>query len=161
MNSIDCAGGDLRISNCRLNATLVVMNVRVLTITKSVYWTPPTSDRPALLVRGTVSIGMDRTQIDEAAVGENLNPAGVPFDGVSDTTMDTLYPSSISGVIYVDGDVDLGNYLALSGSLVCTGPMRVGSGTYTLTRDGDMPCPIGFETYTFAPKPGGFSRAVQ
>jgi len=43
----------------------------------------------------------------EAQVGQNLDPPGFPYQGHADTALDDTYPSSLNGLVYLSGSLQL------------------------------------------------------
>lgn len=159
--SIDCLGGDLTISNCRLSASLIVWNVRRVIVTASVLWETPRADYPALGMRGTeLRFSLKDAPLSEAGNNVNFTPAALPFEGVSDSKMTSVLPNAIRGAIYVEGSVTAQTFLAIEGSLVCTGSITLNAGRYSLNRPTNFAVPPGFAAYMLTPQ-GGYSRVVQ
>lgn len=119
---IDMADKDMKIEDCRIEATLVIdlaANKRVQ-IQKGVYWVPHRSDYPALIVAGGEDIEIKiENPLDEHDIGVNFNPPGMPFEGQSDSDKDDVYPGIIKGLIHVaDGRVVLAKLTEIEGAVV-------------------------------------------
>ncbi|MCA9288778.1 MAG: hypothetical protein KDA05_09355 [Phycisphaerales bacterium] len=123
---IDCGGGDFIIQNCRIRATLVLVNARVVTVTSSVRIDPYTSGYPSLIVQGQIRFQVSTAPLDERAGGAiNFNPPGAPYLGVSDTDRLDTYPSGISGIVFATDDIIVDNNLTVTGTLITLDSLTV------------------------------------
>lgn len=105
---IDCENYPITISNSRLLCTLILENVGSNSkIAQSVFWEAAQANYPALLVDGDLELSMARNVLNEATLGINLNPTGTPYRGTTDSSLTTVYPSQIRGLIYVSGRIVL------------------------------------------------------
>lgn len=136
---IDCDGLDLLIRNLRVHGTLIIKGAGANSrVAGSVFWTPAVSNFPVLLVKGRKPFGLalSATDLSEAAVGTNLNPAGSPYLGEEDADLSDTYPSVIRGLIYTDHDLVLQpshnriEGVILSGAKVRSDPSAVLDLTY-------------------------------
>lgn len=127
------AGQTLTIRRCRLAATLVVNlgSGASLVTNGSNSWTPHDPTLPALIIRSTATASAtldgSATALTESAAGANLNPAGSPYDGVTDSDTSDSYPSRIKGVVHVIG----GNVTTSVADLILKGTL-VSEGSITL-----------------------------
>lgn len=164
---IDCKSTEaLQISNCRIVGTLVIFNPAATSGTiNSNYFAPAVSNYPALLVQGNWSLGTVATNLaDSAATGNattptiNYNPANTPYNGVSDTTYTTTYPSRIDGIVYASGNLTGKNAPAVNGVLLAGGTFTQSSGSLTLTYNSAYYTnpPPGFTSSTIVPVPGSW-----
>jgi len=116
---IDCGGKELRIRNCRIYGTLVVLNPDTASrLEGSVNWEAAVANYPALLVQGPMSFETVSSALTEAVAGMSLNPPGTPYQGSEDTDQLDSYPSKITGLIYVSGDASTTNQVTVDGALV-------------------------------------------
>jgi len=115
---IDCLGGDLRIRNLRIVGTLVILNPGVFSVEQSVNWEPAIPNYPSLLVRGNANLIFDNAILSEPSENVNYNPAGTPYQGVSDADELDSYPSLIKGLIYASLNVAISSYVTIDGVLV-------------------------------------------
>ena len=107
---IDCGGLDLEIKNSRLHCTLVVANAgNGSKVMGSVFWEAAQPNYPALLVENDFGLELSREPLEESAAGVNFNPAGTPYRGVVDSSTNTVYPSQIHGLIYINKLTHIGN----------------------------------------------------
>lgn len=117
MYSIDCAGADLDIRDCRIHGTLVVLNPGPNSrVEGSVAWSVP-SVVPALIVDGDMTIETTDAVLDEAALLVNFNHAGT---GIADEDSDIVdsYASLLDGLVYVSNDVILANRSVIDGLII-------------------------------------------
>jgi hypothetical protein len=104
--SIDCGGQSIRIQNCRVVGTLVLVNPGSGSyVGGSVHFEPAVANYPTLMVDGGLHFQFDGgSPLSEASVGVNFNPTGSPYNGEEDTVLDDTYPSVINGLVYVSND---------------------------------------------------------
>lgn len=130
-------GSRLRIRNCRIAATLIIDLglLSQLEILEAVNWDRPSGDLPTLVLTtaatSTVSITGTTSTLSESAVGMNLNPAGTPYNGVSDTDKVDTYPSEIRGVIHISGllsSIQIGPTITIVGTLISETSLSFASG---------------------------------
>ncbi|HBE72231.1 MAG TPA: hypothetical protein DDW52_29205 [Planctomycetaceae bacterium] len=103
---LDCKGQELRICDCRVVGTLVVLNPGPATrIERTVLFEPAIVNFPSLLVDGSIAVLVDSiANCNETRV--NFNPVGTPYNGVEDNDRSDKYPSQIRGLVYVSGTID-------------------------------------------------------
>lgn len=143
---IDCGGNTIRVKNCRIVGTLVILNCKNdSTIDNQVNFAPAVANLPTLMVKGTITFQFNTNTLAEAA-GKNFNPPGAPYNGVSNTTTTDTYPSIINGLVYVSGNLIMKNNNALGGPLIVGGGL-FSDNTITTTYDA---------TYLTNPPPGFF-----
>ncbi len=145
---INCGGLDLDIQNCRLCATIVVLNCHFLDIKGSIRWLPAVSTLPALMAQAsTVHIKPDSSNLNELDILVNLNPAGAPYPWPTGTTNATFldsYGATLRGLMYVNGDVKFEDSTTL-GMLIASGKIDCTGETVSCTYDA---------TYLQNPPPG-------
>ncbi len=145
----------LTVTNGRILGTLLVTAPAGATVNLSgpVSWQTTAPNLPALIVSGTgltVNITGSTTWLSESGMGKNFNPAGSPYDGLTNTTTTDDYPPTIGGVVYVAGSgnvVKLSNTPCMMGTVIC-------DGTATVTG----PAALAQSTLTYATPPIGFAR---
>ena len=120
---IDCQGKDLRIEDCRIVGTIVLLNPGPSTaLVDSVVLEPAAPNFPSLLVQGDIKIRTSDVDLSESAIGVNLNPVGTPYQDVEDSDQTDTYASVIRGLVYVSGTLNLSPDLLHSrfrGVVVC------------------------------------------
>lgn len=105
---IDCAGANIRIQNCRIEGTLVLINPGTSAgIRNSIYWESAVKNYPALLVEGNIEFRTTTAVLSESTLTTNFNPVGTPYETVSDSDTTDDYPSVIKGLVYVSGELEL------------------------------------------------------
>ena len=147
---INCAGGALTIRDLRIYGTLVVLNASTVTVSSSVRIDPVNAGWPSLIVQGQLRLGISTAVLRESTVAANLNPAGAPWQGTTDTDMADSYASGITGIVLATGEVQVNQALTLTGTLISLGNQLTVSNTLTITRDvaSQASPPPGFYTLT-------------
>ncbi len=120
--SIMLNGRDVVIENFRMHGTLVLYNPGSGSVIRgSNSFTPVVEGYPALIVsEGDMTFQMTADDLSESSVGVNFNPAGVPdARGVEDSDTADTYPSSIEGIVHIEGDavIATGANLVIEGHL--------------------------------------------
>lgn len=160
---LDCRGKSLRIDDCRIAATLFVINVSgTVDVTGAVCWAPFVSNYPALLLDGSVDFHQTHSSLSEQSLGINLNPSHTPYNGDRDNDTADTYPASFTGLFCISGRADVESDIRLIGVLLA-GTVDV-DGEFTVTYDSqfyDNP-PPGFEDpdRPLAPVRGTWRRVV-
>lgn len=161
---------DLRIWKSRIAATLVVecawdAKVRV----QDVRW-ERNGNLPALIIKGSyMRIWLRPSgEISEATLLTNLNPPGLPYEGVSDEDLADTYPCEVLGLVHAIGSgvgVELGDGLEVTGTVISEGTIQSGSAmTQThveLTVDPELyndPPPGYITGRVMVPLPGTWQR---
>ena len=161
---INCGGGNVTISNCRIVGTLVLLNASTVTVTNSVNWVPALVDYPALLVQGSLVLTMTNTALLENTSDRvSYNPPSTPYPypgGTSNNTFTDSFPSIISGLIGVAGNVTTSNspnfgILIVGGSLSCSGTLSPNYDSTYFTNP-----PPGFYTNTLNADSNTYTRSV-
>ncbi|HMO86262.1 MAG TPA: hypothetical protein PKC18_15215 [Lacipirellulaceae bacterium] len=127
---VDCQGQNLTISNCRMHATLVVINAGSVVLRNRINWHPPTPNYPALMVQGTLEMAWDGNQsLTETTLVPlalvNYNPPGSPYEGMEDSDVLDSYPGVINGLVYVSGNLTITQPLKLFGAIIAGGTTSV------------------------------------
>jgi len=126
---IHTAGNDLTIKNTRINGTLVVRSWgKKLILDGAVFMHPHRPDYPALIVEGNCEIKIRSAEyaLSESGCGTNFNPAGSPYEGVSDDDQSDAYPNEIRGLVHVVGFLRLRETARVRGTVICDGPVSCG-----------------------------------
>lgn len=104
---IDCAGQQIKIRDCRVVGTIVLLNAASnSSLEGSLRWDAAVANYPALLVAGDIDVKLTTTDLSEADQAINFNPNGTPFLGKQDNDLLDVYPSEINGLVYVSGRFD-------------------------------------------------------
>jgi hypothetical protein len=146
---VRCAGAPVVIRNCRVVGTLVLLDPGVGSrIEESVSWEPAVPTYPALMVRGSMEIGMTGNDLSESSGGSNVNfnPPGMPYGGTEDTDTDDSFPSRVKGIVYVsDRLVNNADGIRVEGTVVVgTSASLAGSVNVKYRRDIYLDAPPGF-----------------
>lgn len=162
---INCANKKIVISNSRIVGTLVLLDPGAGSVIQgSMNWCPMVSTYPSLMVRGDMAISCASSALAESSSpAVNFNPAGTAYPYPSGTTNSTYtdsYPSAITGLVYVSGDLTTGNAPTI-GQLIVGGAFT-SSGTLTLTGGPAFTnnAPPGFGTVSMAVVAGSWKQVV-
>jgi hypothetical protein len=129
---IDVEGGNLVIQDCRIRGTLLIKNAATLRIASSVNWEPAVYNYPILLSTGTIILANSNTNLVESAIGTNLNPASTPYNGTSNTTTTDTYPSTLNGLIYAAGDIQITGNVTVNGQITTHGSINMSGPSLTV-----------------------------
>ena len=121
---IDAQGQDIRISNCRINATLVIHDAPQITITGGVNWSYPLTTDAVLVTDGDVTWENIEPTLRESAAAINFNPSSTPYRNSSNGNTSDTYPSEIYGVLYSTNDFVFrpltdNSRLQITGAIMC------------------------------------------
>lgn len=164
---IDCQSKVIQVAFCRVVGTLVLLNVGSgSTIQSSNYFQQGSSGYPVLMVQGAITIKTAATNLaDNSATGNanvasiNYNQSGAAYQGVTDTTYTTQYPSRFDGLVYVSGNLTTSSAPNFNGALVVGGTYTGSAFTsITLTYDSSFykNPPPGFTGTSLAPVSGSW-----
>jgi hypothetical protein len=147
---IDCQGGNLIIRNCRIRATLVLINANTVTLDGSILWEPHVASLPAMMVQGRLKFNCDsQLLLSETSANMNFNPPHTPYTTGSDTDKADSYLGSIAGLVYSTSDLEINNRSIFKGVIV-TGGSGKSTGSVNLTYDSSYynNAPPGFTSGT-------------
>lgn len=130
---IDCGNSPLIIRDLRIYGTLIVLNCTDLRITGSVRIDPITAGYPSLIVEGPLTLGLSTSNLSEATINVNLNPASVPWAGTTNNNKTGTYPSGMTGIVLATSDVTVSNTFNLTGCLISLDDMTIGAATNVTT----------------------------
>jgi hypothetical protein len=136
---------DVTLKNCRIYGTLVVVCPgKKLVVDGSVLLQPISNDFPALIVDGDIEFRFSSaTALSEATVGINLNPAGAPYQGQTDTDKTDTYPSEIQGLVHCTGDINWTSDNIIRGAVISEGTdssdaFKIDTAKATIVYDGTI-----------------------
>ena len=121
---IDCAGLTIKIQNCRIVGTLVLLNPgEDSMVSSAVNWEPAIPNYPALLVQGDIALQFQSgSTLDEGTpLDFNFNAPGTPYPypgGDEDKLLDDSYPTIIKGLVYMSGKLTTLNNPSFDGVVV-------------------------------------------
>lgn len=124
---LECAGEKINIRDSRVQGTLDIKNPGIdsriegslhLAPTVIASVDPNTPNLLALILDKKVRIALNSTDLQEAVINRNLNPAGTPYQGSVDTDQSDSYPSIIKGLVYAVEDLELGSNTTINGVVV-------------------------------------------
>ena len=114
---MQCGGGGVAISNCRIVGTLILENCSGgSSIDKGINWQPARADYPALIVNQEGLNIYPLGDLNEQSIGVDLSLEGEPGYGSATDS----YPSLIRGTVYIDGYVYIYRGSHLLGTVVTT-----------------------------------------
>ncbi|MFN0132188.1 MAG: hypothetical protein ACKVW3_06610 [Phycisphaerales bacterium] len=161
---------DLTVRNCRIYGTLVVIcgGGAVVHVADRVFMHPARADYPGLLVEGDLVLEYESaaTNLSEATVGVNFNPAGAPYQGVSDADLTDTYPSEVRGLIHATGAIELTATATIRGVILSSltgGTAVTVNGNCQLFHDATIAQnpPMGYtESVTMSVQGGTWARVV-
>lgn len=153
---VDCQGETIVVRNVRIVGTLVLLDPGSDSlIIGQLNWQPVVANYPALMVQGDIGLMFTSAQLDEVSAGANFNPPGTPYPypgGTSDTDQADSYPSALSGLVYVSGD------LTASGRSSITGTVAVGG---VFTSEQPQALTLTYDGTYLADPPPGFAAPVK
>ncbi len=171
---IDCQNQPITISQCRVVGTLVLLNAgSSSSVQGNVNFAAAVSNYPCLLVQGSITIQFDSTTTLQEGKSPvtNFNPPGTnppstatpyPWGSANyNSTMTDTYASTISGPVYVSGNLATSNapafnVLIVGGTLTSSGQMTLGYDLQYYTNP-----PPGFCTIPMVPSSGSWQQLVQ
>jgi hypothetical protein len=165
---INTGGSNLTIQKCRIYGTLVVQaGTGTVTLNDPLFLQNYRSDFPVLLVSGNLVLKYKTGTGDctESTCTINLNPAGAPYLGVTDTDKTDSYPNEIDGLIHVEGTLSLQQTAKIVGAVICNGSITC-AGTNTISYPTSIPslyaCPPQGYTYVsgMKPSPGSWKQLI-
>ncbi|WP_145421308.1 hypothetical protein [Planctomycetes bacterium K23_9] len=122
---INAQGNVLRISHCRIDATLVVEDCPRIDLSGGLTWSFPQQADAILVTDGTIRLQNVEPVLDESARGINFNPASTPYRGTSSNSNQTdSFPSELRGIIYAQNHIECdaltdNSRLNITGALIC------------------------------------------
>lgn len=151
---IDCGGTNVRLRYSRLWGTLVLLNAGPDTRVEDVnLFQSEAQNYPVLMVQGDLRIDLRSAITGEElheGLGINFNPAGMPYQGVTDSDDDDQYPAQLDGIVYATGSVTISDEATVQGSLVANS--LVVNDSQTLT--------VEYRHYSNSYPPPGFSAGT-
>jgi len=135
---LNAPSANVTIRDTRLLGTLIVRCNR-LTISGNVLMENFRKDMPVLIVDGDLTLDYESTGVEfrEEDEDTNFNPAGVPYEGSSDSDKSDWYPSEIRGLVHVRGDLILDSTALVRGAVVCEQDVQC-NGTNEIMHDADL-----------------------
>jgi hypothetical protein len=159
---IDCAGTPIEIRDCRIVGTLILISPGSGSVIQSgMIMQTNSSSYPTLLVNGNMSFNISSTLSESN--GAKLNPAGTPYNGVSNSDSSDTWPSYLQGLFYISGNATFNSTTTLTGGLITGGTTTLNS-SLTITPDSSLYTspPVGFTRSTryMVFVPGSWKRMV-
>lgn len=133
---VNCDRNRVIVANSRVIGTLVLLESENATLENSLDMRNYIYNYPALLVDQSLTLAMDANPLAELATGVNFNPQSASLSSggvfVFDNELDDSYSSSISGLIYVEGGLEIENSLDVNGVVLVGGEIISDSATVNL-----------------------------
>ena len=134
---IDASAGNVSFTNVRLLGTLVIRGPgRTVQLKGPLFMEAYRADYPVIVTDANLELDMSSGNgaLDEVSVGINLNPAGVPINGVVDADLVDSYPNEIRGLVHTRGSLSIVTPSKVKGVVIVEGTATVG-GTLTVEHD--------------------------
>ncbi len=135
---INAPGANITIRDSRIRGTLIVRCNRLI-VAGNVMMENYRKDMPTLIVDGDLMLDYESTgeKLRERGENCNFNPAGVPYEGASDSDKSDTYPSEIRGLVHVRGNLILDSTALIRGAVICEKDIRC-NGTNEIVHDEDL-----------------------
>ncbi|MAE63400.1 MAG: hypothetical protein CMJ18_03940 [Phycisphaeraceae bacterium] len=157
----------LRVYTHRIKGTLVIdadTGARIM-FDQPIHIEPHSPEFAAVLIRSsgcTIELNVPGANIDEAAVGHNLNPDGTPYQGAVDGQLDDIYPSETNGLFHIinpSDNTEIGTGHIHNGVIIVEGGASMW-GESTLTADAALVSspPQGYAPRRVGPIPTSWRR---
>lgn len=119
---IDCGGISVRLRWSRLHGTLVLLNAGPSTrVVDVLLYQSEAQNYPVLMVQGDLRIDLRNSltgQVLHEGLGQNYNPAGLPYEGVEDSDDNDHYPARLDGIVYATGVIEVSDDSEVHGCLI-------------------------------------------
>ena len=116
---INCGNKTVALDRVRLHGTLVLTNVAHCIVRGSpCHFQSAVSGYPIIVADGNLTIESTDDGLSESLVEANFNPANAPFAGVSDSDSDDTYRSTLDGIVYSSGSIQIRQEPPLTGPVI-------------------------------------------
>ncbi|NND98847.1 MAG: hypothetical protein HKN47_16135, partial [Pirellulaceae bacterium] len=106
---IDALGQAIRIGNCRIEGTLVIIDTPLIILTNGITWNCAGDPNAILVTDGTIRLEDVEPTLNESNISVNMNPVTSPYRGTeSNNTTGDVYPTELRGVLYTTDDIEIG-----------------------------------------------------
>ena len=132
---LDAAGQQVNLSNLRINATLVIKNASRVLLSGASSMEPPRAGEAILVADSRIIFESIQPQLDEIALGVNLNPPAAPYRQTdANSVIADQFPTEFRGIVYSQSDIEIrstidGSPLRITGQLICN-DLRVSNDVY-------------------------------
>ena len=122
---IDAGNQTIRISNCRIAATLAIRNANLIEVEGGVVWTYAAGPEAILVSDSAIKFDEIETTLDESLRSTNFNPSSTPYrETLFNSTATDIFPTEIRGVIFTTEDIQfdptVGDLpITIVGSVIC------------------------------------------
>lgn len=149
---INAGGLPLIITECRIQATLVITNCSQVSLTAANHLSPPSAGSAILVSTAPIRVTQCQRLLMESTTSTNFNPTSAPFRGVGDNDTVDRYQSVLEGLVYTPTVFEWAsdnavNGMWVHGTIVCGSAII--AGPMSLERDNDSITnpPLGFRLY--------------
>jgi hypothetical protein len=141
---IDCGWQTFQIKETRILGTLIILNPKSDSkLQDEVNFAPAVANFPSLMIRGNMNFEYTANPLQESST--NLNPPGAAYPDLgTDNDTNDSFPSQISGLVYVSGNLNVRQSATIKGVLIVGGTLTDES-WLNVSYDG---------TFASAPPPG-------
>ena len=117
---IDCGNQSLALDRVRVQGTLVLRNVGSSCILRGApcHFQPAISGYPIIVADGNITIEATDDGLVEKTAGVNYNPGSAPYAAQSDSSLDDIYQSTLDGLIYSTGTIQIGHESPVTGPVI-------------------------------------------
>lgn len=149
---IDAGGLPVTLSECRIEATLAIINSSQVTLSNANYWRAPIQGGAALVTTAPIRVDQSDAVLRESTASVNFNPSAAPFRGVSDSDLSDRYHSLLEGLVYTPSlfewtDTNPTRGILLKGTIICGGASIAGPMSMQDDRSSQIDPPLGFRLY--------------
>jgi hypothetical protein len=145
--AVNCRGRRIRIRDSRIHGSLILLDTGSGSMVENgINWEVYDPNYPALMVRGSFDYRVASDLSETGSGNTNFNPAGSPYEGVSDTDTTDTYPARIKGLVYTSGNLTVSTDMMVEGAVIAGAAVNV-SGTLAVAHDSSLALnpPRGFE----------------
>tara|TARA_R110002049_G_scaffold4601_5_gene32069 strand:- start:107440 stop:108801 length:1362 start_codon:yes stop_codon:yes gene_type:complete len=151
---IDAWGQTIRISNCRIDAILVISGAAEVILSGGITWNYPNEPEAILVTDSSIRIENVNATLSEEDRDVNFNPTGSPYRGtLTNSTKTDTYPTELRGFVYTTQDIliqplDDDATLPITGSLLGSDIEIYGNVSVRSLDEWNESPPIGFADRT-------------
>lgn len=164
---IDTGGADLTIKDSRIVGTLVINAdlTKNVILDNTVFMEPARSDYPVLIVNGDIEFKLKGSSLtlSESDHSTNYNPAGAPYQGITDSDTNDEYPNEIRGLIYCTDDLIFFETARVKGVLIAKDDILIYGTAIAIYDDTYYNAPPDGFSYVsrMQVSPGSYQRVIQ
>lgn len=163
---IDTGGNDFIIKDTRIRGTLIVRcgAGKIVRLMDRCLLQPARADYPVLITDGSVSLHLKSgsENLTEGSSNVNFNPTGAPYNSVSDTDTNDVYPNEVQGLVHARVNIWLNEDCRVFGALLAEQSVTVFTGRSNIHYDPNLATnpPIGYRNFKMKVQPLSWRRVV-